>query len=156
MVCLLQGQKYYAEVGSAGVCGWNVFIGSNFRGAAMNNDELAGEIIRLIGELYARLKVAEDEAFQAGSVNDSWAVEVDRLNRKLREIEAGVDETNATKTIERTEPMKMHKNVIINLLLHKPEEFALIFPDADCTREEMIAELEASEHQWFVRGLLCE
>lgn len=68
----------------------------------MNNDELHTDLVEAVGDIEAatnrireranlfwvRLNTAEEEALQAGGVNDSWALEVDQLKWHGRERDA--------------------------------------------------------------------
>lgn len=49
----------------------------------MNTDELVNQIVSSANELARRTNEAQGEALQAGGVNDSWAMEVDRLHHLL-------------------------------------------------------------------------
>lgn len=55
--------------------------------------------------------------------------------------------------IERTEPMKIHKRLVISLLRAHPDRGELI-PGWPGTVEEFIAALEAAPGEWFVGGVL--
>lgn len=57
-------------------------------------------------------------------------------------------------TIERTEPMRVHKRLVINVLRAHPEDMNLVMPEWPGTAEEFIAELEARPGEWFVDGVL--
>lgn len=52
------------------------------------------------------------------------------------------------------EPMKMHKNVLINFLREHPEELAQVAPEWKGTAAEMIAAMEAHPAEWIVGGVL--
>jgi len=56
--------------------------------------------------------------------------------------------------IQRTEPMRIHKNVVIRLALTHPEDMPLIAPDWTGTPEEFVAELERRDGEYFVGGVL--
>lgn len=56
--------------------------------------------------------------------------------------------------IQRTEPMKIHKNVVIRFLLTHPEELSQLAPEWSGTAEDLIAELERRPGQYFVGGVL--
>lgn len=63
---------------------------------------------------------------------------------------------NDSKAIERIEPMKMHKNLVILFLRDHPDELRAIFPDQFTDAAEAIRALEANPGQWFVGGVLQE
>jgi hypothetical protein len=59
-------------------------------------------------------------------------------------------------SIERTEPMRIHKNWVIRQLLSHPEELNQIAPEWQGTVEELITEIERRPGQYFVGGVLEE
>ena len=61
-------------------------------------------------------------------------------------------------TIEYTEPLKVHKGLVIRALLTNPEDLLKIMTD-QCpfeTAQEAIAALRADPREWFIDGLLKE
>lgn len=58
-------------------------------------------------------------------------------------------------SILHTEPMRIHKNLIIRALEAHPEDFEQVFPDGRFkTAEEAIAALKAHPAEWVVNGVL--
>ena len=55
--------------------------------------------------------------------------------------------------IERTEPLRIHKNLVIRALREHPEDLEKITPSFK-TAAEAIAALEAHPGQWIVNGVL--
>lgn len=57
--------------------------------------------------------------------------------------------------VERTVPMKVHKNLVARVLREHPEDFRQVVPDSFTgTLEEYLAALEAAPGQYFVGGTL--
>jgi hypothetical protein len=60
------------------------------------------------------------------------------------------------KMTERTEPMRIHKNLVIRVLTDHPEDLAQVAPEWKGTAAELIDALNAHPGQFFVRGVLEE
>lgn len=59
--------------------------------------------------------------------------------------------------IERTEPMKVHKNLVLKFLRDHPDEFrTVVGPDYQGTIEEYTSALESAPGQWFNGNTLEE
>lgn len=56
--------------------------------------------------------------------------------------------------IERTEPIRIHKNLVIRCLHEHPEDLAQIAPDFKGSAKEFIAALTADPREWIVGGEL--
>lgn len=59
-------------------------------------------------------------------------------------------------SIQRTEPMKLHKSIVIAVLRSHPEDRNILIPEWKGTIEEYIQELENRPGQYFVGGQLEE
>lgn len=56
---------------------------------------------------------------------------------------------------ERTQPMKVHKGLVLRVLREHPEDFREVVPETFTgTLEEYLAALEAAPGQYFVGGTL--
>lgn len=59
--------------------------------------------------------------------------------------------------IERTEPMKVHKNLVLKFLRDHPDEFrTVVGPGYQGTIEEYTSALESATGQWFNGNTLEE
>lgn len=58
--------------------------------------------------------------------------------------------------IERTEPMRVHKSLVVQFLRTHPDEREQVIPGWPGTIEEYVAELERRPGQFFVNGELVE
>jgi hypothetical protein len=57
-------------------------------------------------------------------------------------------------TIERTQPMRIHKNLVIKCLREHPEDLRQILGEQFATAEEAIVWLEKNPAEWIVNGVL--
>jgi len=65
-----------------------------------------------------------------------------------------MEQSPMTSKIERTEPMRVSKWLVIRFLREHPHELAMIAPDWPGTVEEFCNQLEKVNGTYFVRGVL--